>query len=655
LSWDPVPAAALLLGIAGLILWLVLAPPARSARGVVRMAAALLLALALLDVGCQRAGAAGGPSLVVLVDRSLSMEAAGRESAAEAWVERLEELEGWRVEREPFGGTTTDLAAAIALAEARLPDAIAIVSDGRAAGGRAAEPPGIPLHVHAPEPIAIEDLAIVDVVVDEREEGGGVATVELAAVGGLDARAREVEVTVDGRRAGSEPAGPPLAAGERRTVRIELPVIPARAVVEARFMGEDAVAGNDRRARLVGPGPGPRGILLVALKPGWELGFVRRELETAGEGRVDAVWATAPGRLAPLDRGAAASWSALDAGRYRTVWLFGDPALLGEAGRAWVERFAALGSRGIAWLPAGYAGALPGVGAAAPGSAGGSGPPAATEAGLRWLATLGGPLDSAPRGEPGWPPLELLPAPVAPPAGASALLTVGERPVAWIRERGTSRALVLLGTGYYRWRLAPEAAPRAFWEGWIGALARWLAGASAADRPLVRMPSGARIAHGDTLALPVAEPGDVAWRVESQGGDVVARGTVESDAETRELRAGPFAPGVYRIVVEGEGDAPASRPRRTVEPFVVESWSPDLAWTAADTASLAAAARASGGTVVGSDARIPPPERGDESRDTSGRALGVGTTPWVYFVVTLLLLADWGLGRRRLARPQGTD
>jgi hypothetical protein len=646
-SWDPAPPAAVLLGAAALLLWLVLAPPPRSTRGLLRALAAALFALTLLDAGCARAGTAGSPRLAVLVDRSLSMEVGGRASAAEAWIERLGELEGWRVERDSFGGTTTDLAGAIARAEARLPAGIVVVSDGRAAGGRAAEPAGVPLYAHAPEPLSIEDLAVVDVVVEERESGAAAAIVEVAAAGGLPAPARAIELWVDGRRAGGAPAGAALGPGERRSVRVELPPLGPRARVEARLVGDDGAAGNDRRARVMGPGPGPRGVLVVGLRPAWELGFVRRELESAGAGPVDAVWATASGDLASLDSPGATAWSSLDASRYRVTWLFGDPALLGETGRAWVERFVAAGGRGLAWLPAGYGGALSGAGGTAPGSAGVAAPPSLTEAGRRWLTALGGPVEAAPGGEPAWPALELLPAAVSPPTGATVLLTAGERPVAWMLERGSSRAAVLLGTGYYRWRLAPEEAPRAFWAGWIGALARWLVGASAADRPLVRMPTGGRIAAGDTMAVPVGAAGDVAWRVERSGDsrDVVAGGGIESDEAPRAVRAGPFAPGAYALVVEAEG-------RREVEPFVVETWAPDLAWTAADTASLAAAARASGGALLGSDPRIPPPVWRAPGSDGALR-FGLGTTPWAYLALALLLAADWGLGRR--ARTDALD
>jgi len=585
------------------------------------------------------------------VDRSLSMRIAGRDSAGEAWIDRLEARGGWRVERDSFGGTTTDLAAAVARAEARLPDAIVVVSDGRAAGGRAAEPAGVPLYVHAPGPVALSDIAIAEVTVEEGEGGARTAVVEVAAVGGAPAPPRAILVAVNGRvvvRAEAAPAGTLFAPGERRLVRAALPpaLAQGRAVVEARLEGTDPVPGNDRRARVTGPPPGPDGTLVVALRPGWEMGFVRREL--AESGRVEALWAGAPGTLAPLDRAGRASWSALDPNRYRTAWLFGDPALLGAPGRAWIEAFAARG-RGIAWLPAGYAGALPGTGAAAPGaapvgSAAARGAPALTEAGRRALLALGAEPGPAPGDAGGgWPALELLPAAASPPPGAMVWFTAGGRPVAWAAERGESRAVVVLGTGWYRWPLAADEAQAAFWRSWMGALERWLDAPAAGELPLVRMPEGGRVARGDTLVAPLAEGGRAEWRVErppggGDGGGVVARGVVEADAP-REVRAAGLPPGSYRLVVEsGE---------RAAEPFVVETWAPDLAGTSADTASLAAAARASGGSVLGDDPVLDPPARG-EAEFRATRALHLGTTPWGYLLAVLLLLADAALS---LARP----
>jgi hypothetical protein len=644
-AWDPPSVAALALGIAALAAWLALASPRPWPRGGIRFLAALLLALALLDVGCRRGGGAALPRAVVLVDRSLSMKAAGRDADAREWVARLERsLAGWQIERHAFGGATTDLADAIGRAEARLPDAIVVVSDGRAAGGRAAEPPAVPLYAYAPKPTAIADLAVADLAVAEGSDGTMVE-VEVAAVGGLGAASRALEITVGDKVVARRQAGAPLAAGERRLVRVAVPATTAGAIVEARLVGGDAVAANDRRARRTGPGAGPRAHLLVGLRPGWEMGFVRRAL-VAGGLPVETLWAPAKGRLAPLDRAGGAAWSTLSPERYRAVWLFGDPALLGAEGRAWVERFVGRGGRGVAWAPTGSGGELPGMGGArAPSPGRTRAVPSVTGSAIEWLVAHGGrdPDAAFPDGSAAWPPLELLPdAPAEPPAGAILLLVAGERPAAWIADRGAAgRNVVLLGTGYYRWALADDEAQRAFWRSWVATLGRWLAGAAAAAKgPLVRLPAGGRLTAGERLAAPVEATGGVAWRIEREpGGEVVVSGEIEAGADPV-VRAGPFAPGIYRLLVErDEGAAFPS------ERFVVEAWAPDLAWTAADTASLARAARASGGELLGEDeVALRPPAR--VTGGEGGAVIGLGTTPWLYLVAVLLLLADWGLGRR---------
>lgn len=642
LSWGLAAPAAAVLGILALVAWFALAPPRRRPSAALRAGAALLLVFALLDVGCRLGAGARAPRVVVVVDRSLSMRVADREARANEWLERLERsLAEWRVERESFGGATTDLVEAIARAEARLPEAIVLVSDGRAAGGRAAEAPAVPLYVHAPEPLDVEDLAVIDLATETVESGGVVVEVETAAVGGRSTAARPIVVLVDGRVSDRSTGGPPYQAGERRTTRLELGSIPDRAVVEARLEGADAVAGNDARARVAAPGAGAGAALLVALRPAWEFGFVRRSLEAAAQAPVDAMWAPAPGRLTPLDRTGPASWAALSTERYRTAWVFGDPALLGEEGGAWLRRFVARGGRGILWAPGGHAGSLAGVGAVVPSGARASALPELTQAGARWLVAHGGPLEEAPDGTPGWTPLELLPDLRAIPAGATLLLEAGGRPAAWIAERGTSRVAVLLGTGYYRWRLSGEERPREFWDGWIATLSRWLSAAEAADPPLVRMPLAGRISAVDTLAVAVAAEGDLAWRIERAAGGRVAEGVV-GGSEERTVRGGPLAPGVYRLVAEAQG-------RREVEPFVVETWAPDLAWTAADTASLARAARTSGGGVLGAAPRLPSPVRATETV-RGGRTFALGTTVWTYFAVVVLLLLDWGFGARSRLR-----
>ncbi|MFN2383676.1 MAG: hypothetical protein ABR559_05365, partial [Gemmatimonadota bacterium] len=433
MTWDPPAFVVLACAVAGLATWLLLAPPSRRAPAgsALRFAAAAFLLIALLDVGCRRAGAGSAPRLLILVDRSLSMEVAGREGpsradAARAWL-RSDAFKnwsaGWAVERDSFGGARTDLHAALAAGAAELPDALLVVSDGRAAAGRAAESVGVTLYAHAPGPLELVDAAVVDLTVspaDGPADGPSHAVAEVAAVGGLDVPgARDLRVEIDGRAVGRVPIGP-LAAGERRTARAPLPsaggaarivtvrLVPADAPGEADDPAPtgDAVPANDTRSIVWrGEGSSPR-LLLVGLRAGWEYGAFRRALETAFPDRVDAYW-LGPTGLRAVDGGAGPkSWGGVPSGRYAAAFVLGDPALLGGDGREWVNRFLQAGGRGVYWGPEGHGGELPGTGAHLAGGERVAGPPALTPAGAEWLIAHGTLPAAAPDGGAAWPVLE---------------------------------------------------------------------------------------------------------------------------------------------------------------------------------------------------------------------------------------------------------
>ncbi|HKY60222.1 MAG TPA: hypothetical protein VJP59_04345 [Gemmatimonadota bacterium] len=634
--------------------WLVLAPPWRDGlRGLLRIGAALLLLLGLFDVSCRLPSAAPSPRVNVLVDRSGSMELAGaggisRGEAGRAWLdgEAFDRWTGgWEVEIDSFGGATSDPGAAVERASEERPDAVLVVSDGRVQGGRSIGDEGVPVFVLAPQPVAFPDAALLELGI-EGDQDRERAVIEVASAGGLPIGAGRVEVSVDGRTVGRRDL-PPLDAGERRVVRLPLPssgsepaVLVARVVVDG-----DPVAANDARSRIREPA-GPRRALAVALGPTWDFAAWARALEASHPGPVDAFWSFPGGGLRPVDGGATASWGTLRVDRYAAAYLLGDPAALGAGGRAWIERFTAAGGRGLLWAPAGWRGELSGTGVAIAGVR----PPAIprlTPAGRAWLARLGAEPGSGPDAGVLWPPLEDLPASVGLPAGATVLLEAGDDPAAWITERGAERLAVVLGSGAYRWPLereAEEGEGAEFWAAWSDGLVRWLAGASPAIRPLVRLPAGRAVSASEPLrASLMDEAGDVRWRIET-GDRVVARGErAGSDTGSREIVAGPLPPGSYRLVVEAGGDRSAS------EPFVVETWSAEMAWTAADTGGLREAARRSGGAAVGpGEPGVPlPRRRPDEVRVAEVRRLDLGTWPWTFLGAAALVLADWALAARR--------
>ncbi len=620
------------------------------------MAAATLLGLALAGAGC-RVGAEARARLVVLVDHSLSMRAGGpdgdRAAAAAAWLDGPEFARwsrGWSVVGDSFGGAATDVGRAVEARAAELPGAILVVSDGRAAGGRAAEPVDVPLYAFAPRPVDVADAAVLELAVVADSAGRPAARIALGAVGGRAVPGpRTVELLLDGRPVGTAGVGA-LEAGARREVRLPLPAGAADpGILRARLVGPaDALADNDERSLVWRPA-GPRRTLLVGLRPGWEYAALRRALAGAAA-PLDAFWTAAAGELRPIDGGRRRVWGSLDPARYATAWLVGDPALLGPGGRAWLERFAAAGGHGLAWAPEGYAGTLAGAGATVPAGPRSAGRPAQPTAGRAWLAARGAAPDSAPDGGSGWPPLEGLPPAVRPPAGATPLVTVGHDPVAWVDEAGATRRAVLLGTGWYRWSIDAAGkgpAASAFWVAWSDALARWLSSSAPVERRLVTLPADGRVPRGERLTAPLAPgaSGAVEWRVEARQANGswrgVSHGRVAPDAAPRAVQAGPLAAGDYRLTARAAGVTFA-------EPFVVESWTPDVAWTEADTASLAAAALASGGALLERAPATPLPPAGANAA-SAGRLVRLGTTPWPYLAAALLLLLDWGLTGRALA------
>ncbi|HUP18492.1 MAG TPA: hypothetical protein VM778_00915, partial [Gemmatimonadota bacterium] len=243
-----------------------------------------------------------------------------------------------------------------------------------------------------------------------------------------------------------------------------------------------------------------------------------------------------------------------------------------------------------------------------------------------------------PDGTEAWPPLEALPAgALAAPPGTAAVLGAGGRPAAWLGERETRRVAIGLGTGWYRWPLA-GGDPAAFWDAWSAALVRWLGAADSSRLPLVRLAGEGRLAPGEPLRAEV--PGEssppLRWRVSGERGEVA-----EGTAGPAGIRGPALPAGVYTLEAE---DAAGRRGRAR---FVVETWAPDLAWTAADPEGLRRAAEPSGGALLGSG-QLPslaaPPAR-PAVPAAPGR--GLGETPWSYLLAVALVLGDWALGARR--------
>jgi hypothetical protein len=152
------------------------------------------------------------------------------------------------------------------------------------------------------------------------------------------------------------------------------------------------------------------------------------------------------------------------------------------------------------------------------------------------------------------------------------------------------------------------------------------------------MPAEGRAPAGVPFEIPLAEgAAPLEWRVvPASGGPPVASGAAA--LEDRAIALGPLAAGAWRLEVVASG-------RRETRALAIEAWTPDLARTEADSGSLAAAARASGGALLGaSPAPLPVPAASDAP--SGGRAVGLGLAPWAFLAATLLLLAHWAVAGR---------
>lgn len=646
-------------GLVGLAAWLYLAPPTPRAplRSAIRLCVVVLLAAAFLNPEIV-VGPGTSPRLAVLVDTSLSMEARGlegrsRAEAARDWIDgpALDELkEEWDVTIDSFGGATTDLGDAIESAASGLPSAIVIVSDGRAAGGRAAEPPGVPLFVVPVEPHDLADGAIVDLRVEDSDDETAEVVVEIGAVGGLPlVQGRSIVVEIEGDPSDRIAMTPGLSAGEKEVLRVPLGDRGAgQWRITARLEPEDGVPRNDQRSIVWNVNDEPGRILVVGLRPGWEFGAWVRALRELDPMPADGYWTADGARLKSLSgETRAADWNDLSGDRYRAVFLIGDPGLLSDYGRRWLDGFLARGGRGVYWSPGAAVGLIPGTGIEVPGPPVADGPPRLTDAGAEWLRAQGGLARDSPDGGADWPDIEGISA-TSPsiPSGAEPLIVAAGRPIAWAIERGATRQIVALGTGYYRWGLAPSpAGGEEFWQEWTATVTNWLTAVRASDRSLVFPPGRGRARYGESveMRIPRGVEGTVTWEVErEEDGRLVADGVVTAGAGPRRVVIGPLNPGDYSVSLETQAGESSVR-------FVVEEWAPDVARTSSDTVSLGSAARISGGALL-VDSTNPLLELAQTTTEPIGpsRTVGLGTRPWVFLLAALGLLAEWALAQRSL-------
>jgi len=271
--------------------------------------------------------------------------------------------------------------------------------------------------------------------------------------------------------------------------------------------------------------------------------------------------------------------------------------------------------------------------------------------------------DDMARGERAWraaAPLSDL-SPIAPGGGDRVLIGAagGGAPIMLARRIGRGQALLVNGTGLWRWSLAPgdELAAergRRLWR----RIARWLA-EPVQGEPLRVRPERWLAASGEPVRL-FASLQDAQFRPLA-GAEV--EGEVTTGAgEARKVRFEPTSAGSYVATLD---DLPPGRYRasaratlggreagRGASEFAVDRWSLEEARTAPDSTTLAAVAQASGGRVS-SAAHVS-----HWARSLSTRTLAIGRSeslrlwesPWVFAVVVGALSVEW-LWRRRRGLP----
>ena len=670
---------------------------ARRALTVLRVAALVLLLWLLAQPVLERARG-GRPHLVVLLDRSRSMQlpvAPGGPTRAAVAERAVDEIaRAWRgratVEVMSFAtGLAPDSGAAPGAGASALGDALAalatspaaeraagvvVVSDGavNAGGDPVAAARGLGLPVHA-------------VVVGE---GGGLDR----SVPGIDAsaHARVGEATpVRVRVTSTEPRGTPIGVtlkdgdrelgrasvvspGEGAEATAEIRVTPARPGLAVWTARADSVAGeissaNNARQVAIEVAPGRVGVMILTEGLNWDIGFVRRAL--LGDSSLSvSTWTREGGGWRSVETGHTESPDAAELRSEAVVVLDAvSPASVGPGFDPALAAFAR-GGGGLLLL----SGPAPGLaryqngalGAdltlrADPAGVGRGGMPAPTPESRELLAWD----DDMARGERAWraaAPLSDL-SPLAPGSGDRVLIGTagGGPPIMLARRIGRGQALLVNGTGLWRWSLAPgdELAAergRRLWR----RIARWLA-EPVQGEPLRVRPERWLAAAGEPVRL-FASLQDAQFR--PLAGAAVEGEVTPAQGESRKVRFEPGAAGSYVATLD---DLPPGRYRvsaraalggrevgRAGSEFAVDRWSLEEARTQPDSVTLAAVAAATGGRVaaaahVGRWARSLPTRTLALGRSES---LRLWESPWVFAVVVGALSVEW-LWRRRRGLP----
>jgi len=460
----------------------------------------------------------------------------------------------------------------------------------------------------------------------------------------------------------------PGGGAEATAVFQVVPTRPGLALWTARVdsLPGELTRANDARQLAVEVSPGRLGVLLVSGGLNWDLAFLRRAL-LGDSSLAVTTFARERGGWRALERRAGPGGAPSAASLRGQAVVVLDAVAPAEAGPDFDRALAAFVRAGGGLLVLG--GPAPGL---ARYGAGALGPELAVTLDGARAARGGTPqpalearelLDWDPdpaRGARAWSavaPLAEL-APVGPGAGDRVLIgsAGGGPPLLLGRHVGRGQALLVNGTGLWRWSLSgvdelTAERGRVLWR----RLVHWLAEPAQAE-PLRVRPERWLAAGGEPVRL-FATLQDSTFRPVT-GGEVLAE-VQDAAGHSRPVRFEPRARGSYEAVLEG---LPPARYRlsaravrggrelgRATTEFAVDRWSLELARSLPDSAALAAVARASGGRVTDATqverwARTLPMRALARGRVESRR---LWESPGVFALVVGLLGVEWFWRRRR--------
>jgi hypothetical protein len=667
---------------------------ARRALPALRVVALTALLWLLAQPVIERASG-GGARLLVLLDRSSSMglpASSGGPSRARVAEDVVTELRRqWRgrasVEVFAFasrlapdsgrveGRSATALGDAIAALavspEGERASGVVVVSDGIVNAGEdpvnAARAVGLPIHAVVVGDARIQDRAVTDVESAARAEVGRVTPVRVR-IATTEERGAPIGVRLleDGRELGHATV---IAPGGGAEVTAEFRVTPARPGLAVWTAGVDSLAGeisalNNRRQIAVEVAPGRLGVVILSAGLNWDLTFLRRSL--AGDSSLSpATWVRERSGFRALERGRVAAPAPGDL-RGRAVVVL-DAIAPGDLPAGFDAALSDLLRGGGAILA--FGGPAPGLSRyragrlgrdlaialereAAPAAPSPEPAPEAREL-LMWD-------DDPARGERAWraaAPLSEV-APIA--AGAGDRVLIGTRgggpPLMLARRVGRGQALLVNGTGLWRWSLSGHddltaERGRQLWRN----LVHWLA-EPVQGEPLRLRPERWLVTGGEPARIFATLQDD---RFRPIAGARVEGEVEEARGRTRRIEFAPGAAGSYvatlddlepgRYRVSARASRAGANLGRASTEFAVDRWSLEEARTLPDSTTLAGIAAASGGRVTGAS------QVSRWARELEPRALARGRTrslrlwesPWLFGVIVGALGLEWAWRRRR--------